>query len=115
MRRLLLLASAIVFVDTMFYAAIAPLLPQLQGQFGLSKAGAGVLSGSYAAGTLVGSMPGGWLAAANRGPRDGDSGLALMSVSGIAFALSTTSSSSISPDSSREWAARSHGRRRSLG
>jgi MFS family permease len=62
MRRLFLLVSAVILVDTMFYAAIAPLLPHYTEELDLSKSGAGVLSASYAAGTLVGSLPGGWLA-----------------------------------------------------
>ncbi len=37
MRRLLILASLVVFVDTMFFAAIVPLLPGLSDEFGLSK------------------------------------------------------------------------------
>ena len=37
MRKLLLLASAVVLVDTSFYAAITPLLPDLTEEFGLSK------------------------------------------------------------------------------
>ena len=41
MRRLLLLVGAIVFVDTMFYAALTPLLPQYADDLDLSKAGAG--------------------------------------------------------------------------
>ena len=52
MRRLALLVGAIVLVDTMFYAAITPLLPQLADELGLGKNGAGVLAGAYAAGTL---------------------------------------------------------------
>jgi hypothetical protein len=40
MRRLLLLASTVVLVDTSFYAAITPLLPELTQQFGLTKTGA---------------------------------------------------------------------------
>ena len=63
MRRLLLLACAIVFVDTTFYAAITPLLPHFEDEFGLSKSGAGVLAAAYPAGTLVGAIPGGYLAA----------------------------------------------------
>ena len=63
MRRLVLLVSAVVLVDTMFYAAITPLLPELTRELGLAKAGAGVLAGAYAAGTLLGALPAGWLAA----------------------------------------------------
>ncbi len=89
MRRLLVLASAIVFVDTMFYAAVVPILPQLSGEFGLSKAEAGILSGAYAAGTLVASIPAGLLAARIGARRTVLVGLGLMSVSGVAFALGT--------------------------
>jgi len=58
MRRLLLLASAVVFVDTAFYAAITPLLPHYVDTLHISKSGAGVLSGAYAAGTFIGSQIG---------------------------------------------------------
>lgn len=68
MRRLLLLASAMIFFDVAFFAAIAPLLPGYVDQLGLSKAQAGVLSASYAAGTLVGSLPAGFVAS-RMGPR----------------------------------------------
>src|SRR5687768_8381883 len=87
MRRLLILASAIVFVDTMFFAAVVPLLPGLSDEFGLSKTGAGILSGSYAAGTLIASIPGGMLAA-RVGPRPTVlTGLSIMSLTGVGFAL----------------------------
>ena len=62
-RYLATLVSAIVLVDTMFYAAITPLLPKLADDLDLGKNGAGVLTGAYAAGTLVGSLPAGWLIA----------------------------------------------------
>ena len=63
MRRLLLLVGAIVFVDTMFFAALTPLLPQYADELGLSKAGVGLLAASYALGALVGGIPGGISAA----------------------------------------------------
>jgi MFS family permease len=68
MRRLLLLASAMIFFDVAFFAAIAPLLPKYVDELGLSKAEAGVLSAAYAAGTLIGSLPAG-LVASRVGPR----------------------------------------------
>ena len=37
MRRLFLLVSAVVLVDTAFYAAIAPVLPHYADELGLSK------------------------------------------------------------------------------
>jgi MFS family permease len=61
-RRLVLLVSAIVMLDVAFYAAVAPLLPHYVDEFDLSKTGAGILTGSYAAGSLMGAIPGGWLA-----------------------------------------------------
>lgn len=63
MRRLLLLVGAVVFVDTMFFAALTPLLPEFTARLGLSKAEAGVLAGAYAAGALAGGIPGGLSAA----------------------------------------------------
>jgi MFS family permease len=62
MRRLVAFVSLVVFVDTMFYAAITPLLPELSDRFDLSKTAAGVLAAAYPAGTFLGSIPGGWMA-----------------------------------------------------
>jgi MFS family permease len=86
-RHLVLLVSAVVFVDTSFYAVIAPLLPTLAHELHLSKLSAGVLTASYALGTLVGSVPGGVLVA-RAGPKAAVmTGLALLAASTIAFAL----------------------------
>jgi MFS family permease len=63
MRRLLLLVSSVVLVETAFYAVITPLLPELSATYGLTKGQAGVLAGAYPAGTFAGALPGGWLAA----------------------------------------------------
>jgi MFS family permease len=87
MRRLLSLAAVVVLVDTMFYAAITPLLPHYASDLDLSKAAAGVLTAAYAAGTLLGSFPGGWLAARYGPKRATITGLVLMSASGLAFGL----------------------------
>jgi predicted MFS family arabinose efflux permease len=86
-RPLLFLACAIVFVDTTFYAAITPLLPHFEDEFDLSKSAAGVLTAAYAAGTLVGAIPGGYLAARAGVRATVLLGLALMVVSSIAFAF----------------------------
>ena len=87
MRRLLMLASAIVFVDTMFFAAVAPLLPRLSDDFELSKTAAGILSGSYAAGTLAASIPAGLLASRIGVRPTLFAGLGLLSASGVVFAV----------------------------
>jgi MFS family permease len=62
-RKLLLLVGAIVFVDTMFFAALTPLLPDYKERLDLSKTEAGVLASAYAAGALFGALPGGIVAA----------------------------------------------------
>ena len=87
LRLLFVVASAVVFVDTMFYAAVVPLLPTLTHELHLSKASAGVLTAGYAAGTLIGSIPAGMLAA-EAGPRNTIyTGLFLMGASSLAFGL----------------------------
>lgn len=63
MRPIFLLTAAVVLMDTLFFAAVAPLLPEYTEDLDLSKTGAGILSASYAAGALVGSLPAGWLTA----------------------------------------------------
>ena len=63
MRRVLYLVGAIVFVDTMFFAALTPLLPQYAAEFGIGKTGWGLLQAAYPAGALVGAIPSGMVAA----------------------------------------------------
>jgi MFS family permease len=87
MRRLLLLVAVLVFVDTMLYAALTPLLPHFAREFGLSKPVAGTLVAAYAAGALIGGLPGGF-AAVRIGPRRAVLvGLALMGASSVGFAV----------------------------
>jgi MFS family permease len=85
MRRLLILASAMVFFDVAFFSAIAPLLPSYVSELGLSKAEAGVLSASYATGTLIFSLPAGLLAARIGPRRTVIAGLLLLGCSSVAF------------------------------
>jgi MFS family permease len=85
MRRLLLLGSTVVFLDVVFYAAITPLLPGYVHDLGLSKAAAGVLTSAYAAGTLVASLPAGFVAA-RIGPRRALlAGLVLLGLASFTF------------------------------
>jgi MFS family permease len=87
-RRLLLLVAVLVFVDTMLYAALTPLLPHFAHDLHLSKARAGTLVAAYAAGALVGGLPGGWATArlgARRAVLVGLVGMGLASI-GFAFA-----------------------------
>jgi MFS family permease len=86
-RRLLVLVSAIVLVDTSFYAAITPLLPYYADHEHLTKASAGILSGAYPAGTLIASLPSGALAA-RFGPRPLlVAGLSMLAITSIVFGL----------------------------
>lgn len=87
MRKLILLASAMVFLDVAFFAAIAPLLPDYVDDLGLSKAAAGVLSASYAAGTLVGALPAGYVASRIGPRRTVITGLLLLGLSSLVFGL----------------------------
>jgi MFS family permease len=89
-RRLVALACAVVLVDTIFYAALVPLVPYFSGELGLSKSAVGVLSGAYGAGVLVGAAPAGLLAS-RAGVRSAAlSGLALLCVSTLVFAFAGT-------------------------
>jgi predicted MFS family arabinose efflux permease len=61
-RKLLLLVSAVVLVDTVFFAVLSPILPAYAATLGLSKSAAGVLAGAFAMGVLVAALPSGSLA-----------------------------------------------------
>ena len=87
MRRLFALIAAVILVDTMFYAAIVPLLPEYSRELGLSKSAAGILSASYAAGTLIAALPSGWLAAKIGVRQAMVAGLTLLCGSSLAFAF----------------------------
>jgi MFS family permease len=89
-RRLLLVLSAIVFVDTTFYAVVAPLLPHYADELDLSKASAGLLLAAYPAGTLVGALPSGMLSVRVGPKRTVLAGLALLGASSIAFAFASS-------------------------
>jgi MFS family permease len=85
-RRLLLLVSAIIFVDALLFTALTPLVPMYADEFDLSKAGAGLLVGAYGAGALLGGIPGG-LAASRFGPKRAVvAGLLLLAVASFTFA-----------------------------
>lgn len=71
----------------MFFAALTPLLPGYADEFGLSKAGAGVLQAAYPLGTLVGSIPSGY-AASRFGPKPtAVTGLVLIAFTSVMFGV----------------------------
>jgi MFS family permease len=84
-RRLLLLVGAVIFVDTMFFAALTPLLPGYAEDLDLTKAGVGVLAAAYPAGALAGGIPGGVSAARFGVKPTVVAGLLLMVVTTAAF------------------------------
>ncbi|MGE5690254.1 MAG: MFS transporter [Pseudomonadota bacterium] len=87
MRKLLLLVGAFVFVDSLFYAALTPLLPAYADELDLTKAEAGVLAASYATGAFFGAVPGG-ISAARLGVRPTVLfGLGGMTATTLAFGL----------------------------
>jgi MFS family permease len=81
--------GAVLFLDTMFYAVIAPLLPGLVHQLHMSKLSAGLMTAAYPIGTLLASIPSALLAV-RVGPRfTVCTGLALLACSTIAFGVLT--------------------------
>ena len=89
-RRLVILVGSVVLLDTLFYAALAPLLPSLSTQFGLDKGGAGLLVGIYPIGTFLGALPAGW-ATARFGPRPTILvSLVVMAAAALVFAFGQT-------------------------
>ncbi len=116
MRRLLLLTSAIVFFDTLFFAALTPLLPHYSETLGLGKVGAGVLAAAYPAGAFLGAIPSGVVAA-----RAGVKPTVLVGLTAVALCTVLFGIASRALDSStwrascRESRARSRGPARSPG
>jgi MFS family permease len=86
-RRLVALVSAVVLVETVFFSALAPLLPHYSTEFGLSKTEAGMLTALYAAGGLAGALPAGLLAARVGVRPTVLLGLAVMAMTSAVFGL----------------------------
>lgn len=87
MRRLLALACSIVLVDTVFFAALSPLLPRFSDELDLSKGEAGLLVAMYALGGVLGAIPSG-LAATRLGVKVTVAlGLTLVAASSVLFGI----------------------------
>jgi MFS family permease len=84
-RRLVVLVSAIFFLETIFFSALAPLLPFYEEELGISKQAAGILTAIYAAGAIAGAVPGGALAARIGVKPVALLGLAVMIVTSVGF------------------------------
>ena len=74
-----------VLVDTVFPAALTPLVPYFAEGYGLSKSSLGILSGAFGTGVLLGSAPSGY-ATARLGVKPAAlSGLLLMFIASLLF------------------------------
>jgi len=87
MRKLVFIASAMVFLEVAFFSAIAPLLPDYVDKLDLGKTAAGILSSAYAAGTLIGALPAGYIASRIGPRRSVIAGLLLLGCSSLVFGL----------------------------
>lgn len=76
--------------EAALYAAVAPLLPHYVDQYGLTKAGAGLLAATYSAGFIPGAFLGGWLAVRVGVRRTAVMGMVALGLSTAAFGFGST-------------------------
>jgi len=89
LRGLLVLLAAAMVVDTAGYSAITPLLPHFAAEYGLGRAGAGVLTAAYPVGTVVFALPAAWLVARVGAKRVTLVALGLMGLASLGFAFAS--------------------------
>jgi MFS family permease len=89
MRRLLALSCSIVLVDTIFFAALSPLLPRFAEELDLSKAESGLLVATYALGGVLGAIPSGLVATRLGVKATVVLGLSLVAVTSVLFGIVT--------------------------
>jgi MFS family permease len=90
LRPIVLLTSVVVLLDTLFFAALTPLLPHYAHELGLSKLHAGVLAGAYPAGALAGAIPSGVVASRLGVKPTVIVGLVVVAVCTMIFGLATS-------------------------
>lgn len=84
-RRVLFLACAIVFADTVFYGVLTPLVPYFSNEFGLTKGEVGLLTGAIGVGIILGSVPGAYLTSRFGVKKTALLGLLLLSATSLPF------------------------------
>ncbi|MCC6224573.1 MAG: MFS transporter [Thermoleophilia bacterium] len=87
MRRLLVLTSAAVLIETLFFAVLAPLLPGFADELSLSKWESGLLVAAYALGAGVAALPAGLLATRTDVRRVTILGLVAVAGTSVAFGI----------------------------
>ncbi len=89
-RRILVLAGALILTDTMFFNAVTPLLPHYAHEYGMSKAGAGLLAAMYPFGTFTFALVSGAVASKLGVKVAVLIGLAGLGVTSVAFGFATS-------------------------
>jgi len=89
-RRILVLASALILTDTMFFNAVTPLLPHYADEYGLSKAGTGLLAAMYPFGTFTFALISGAVASKLGVKPTVLTGLTLLAITSVAFGFATS-------------------------
>ncbi len=89
-RPLLVLVGALVLTEVMFYSALTPLLPHYVHRLHLSKGAAGLLTASYAVGTLVFALPMGMAIGRIGAKRGTIAGTVALAGASVAFGLANT-------------------------
>ena len=84
-RRTVTLIRALLGFESVLYSVLTPILPHYAHVFGASKPAIGVLTASYPAGMLPGSLLGGWIATRTGVRRTTVIGLLLFTASIVAF------------------------------
>jgi predicted MFS family arabinose efflux permease len=82
------LVGVVLWVDSIFYGAIVPMLGRLSEELGMGAREAGLLVGAYSAAMMVAAPPIAWLAARWSGRSAVILGLALMSTGCLLFGVS---------------------------
>ncbi len=57
MKRLLVLVCVVIFVDSLGYGVIVPVMPVYARELGIGEFGLGMLFASYALGNIVAALP----------------------------------------------------------
>jgi len=89
-RRLLILSSSAVLIETLFFAALAPLLPGFADELSLSKWESGLLVAAYALGGAVAAVPAGVVATRTNVRRVTIWGLLIVAGTSAAFGIVDT-------------------------